>query len=112
MSSEYNWKKPFKIILKILLVLIIILSLIVVSLAGTFFFMRWQRDAQEKESGEQNIIEQILAPTKKELEPKVTCLFLGINGGLTDFIMLAQYDPNTRETALVSIPRDSNVGNA
>ena len=112
MNSEFDWKKPLKILLKILLVLIIILSLIVVTLAGTFLFMRWQKDAQEKESGEQNIIEQILAPTKKELEPKVTCLFLGVNGGLTDFIMLGQYNPNTREIALVSIPRDSNVGNA
>lgn len=112
MSSDFNWKKPFKIILKILLVLIIILSLAVVTLAGTFLFMRWQRDAQEKESGDQNFLEQILAPTKKELEPKFTCLFLGVNGGLTDFIMLGQYDPNTREIALVSIPRDSNVGSA
>lgn len=112
MNSEFDWKKPLKIIFKILLVLIIILSLTVVTLAGTFLFLRWQKDAQEKESGEQNIIEQILAPTRKELEPKVTCLFLGVNGGLTDFIMLGQYNPNTREIALVSIPRDSNVGSA
>ena len=112
MNGEFNWKKPVKIILRILFILVIILSLTVLTLAGTFFFVRWQRDAQEKESGEQNFFEQFLAPTKKVEEPKVTCLFLGVNGGLTDFIMLGQYDPNTREIDLVSIPRDSNVGNA
>lgn len=112
MNSNFDWKKVFKLILRILLIVIIILSVAVVSLASTFFFVRWQKDAQEKKSGEQNFFEQILAPTKKELEPKVTCLFLGVNGGLTDFIMLGQYDPNTREIDLVSIPRDSNVGNS
>ena len=103
-------KKTFKVLLKILLVIVIILVLAVVALAGTYFFINWQKDVQDKESGDKNIIERLVVPEKKE-EPVVTCLFLGVNGNLTDFIMLGQYNPNTREIALLSIPRDTNVGN-
>ena len=112
MNSNFEWKKPFKIILKILLILIIILSVTVVSLAGTFLFMRWQADVNEKASGEKNFFENLMSSNQKEKKPTVTCLFLGVNGNLTDFIMLGQYDPNTREIDLVSIPRDTNIGNA
>ena len=103
-------KKTFKVLLKILLVIVIILVLAVVALAGTYFFINWQKDVQDKESGDKNIIERLVVPEKKE-EPVVTCLFLGVNGNLTDFIMLGQYNPNTREIALLSIPRDTNIGN-
>ena len=103
-------KKTFKVLLRILLVIVIILVLAVVALAGTYFFINWQKDVQDKESGDKNIIERLVVPEKKE-EPVVTCLFLGVNGNLTDFIMLGQYNPNTREIALLSIPRDTNVGN-
>ncbi|MBQ9314543.1 MAG: LCP family protein [Clostridia bacterium] len=112
MNNNFDWKKPVKIILRILLILIIILSVAVVSLAGTFFFIRWHADVSEKASGDKNFIENLVTSEKKQLKPNVTCLFLGINGNLTDFIMLGQYDPNTREIDLVSIPRDTNVGNA
>lgn len=107
-----NWKKTLKIIFRILIITLIILSVAVVSLAGTFFFIRWQKDSMEKTSGEKNVLEQIFVGEKKELEPMITCLFLGLNGNLTDFIMLGQYDPNTREIDLISIPRDTNVGKA
>lgn len=104
-------KKTFKVLLRILLVIVIILVIAVVALAGTYFFINWQKDVQDKESGDKNIIERLVVPEKKE-EPVVTCLFLGVNGNLTDFIMLGQYNPNTREIALLSIPRDTNVGNS
>ena len=103
-------KKTFKVLLRILLVIVIILVIAVIALAGTYFFINWQKDVQDKESGDKNIIERLVVPEKKE-EPVVTCLFLGVNGNLTDFIMLGQYNPNTREIALLSIPRDRNVGN-
>lgn len=112
MNSNFDWKKIVKIILRILLIIIIILSVAVVSLAGTFFYIRWQANASEKASGDKNFIENLLTSDKKEIKPTVTCLFLGVNGNLTDFIMLGQYDPNTREIDLVSIPRDTYVGNA
>lgn len=110
MNNNTGWKKALKIILRILLIIVIILAVTVVSLAGTFFYIRWHKNAQEKDSGEKNIFEQLVTTQKKE-EPVVTCLFLGVNGNLTDFIMLGQYDPNTREIDLLSIPRDSNIGN-
>lgn len=103
-------KKTFKVLLRILLVIVIILVIAVIALAGTYFFINWQKDVQDKESGDKNIIERLVVPEKKE-EPVVTCLFLGVNGNLTDFILLGQYNPNTREIALLSIPRDTNVGN-
>ena len=103
-------KKTFKVLLRILLVIVIMLVIAVIALAGTYFFINWQKDVQDKESGDKNIIERLVVPEKKE-EPVVTCLFLGVNGNLTDFIMLGQYNPNTREIALLSIPRDTNVGN-
>ena len=103
-------KKTFKVLLRILLVIVIILVIAVIALAGTYFFINWQKDVQDKESGDKNIIERLVVPEKKE-EPVVTCLFLGVNGNLTDFIMLGQYNPNTREIALLSIPRDTNIGN-
>ena len=103
-------KKTFKVLLRILLVIVIILVIAVIALAGTYFFINWQKDVQDKESGDKNIIERLVVPEKKE-EPVVTCLFLGVNSNLTDFIMLGQYNRNTREIALLSIPRDTNVGN-
>lgn len=110
MKNTKGWK-IFKIFLKILIIIAIVLAVAIVALAGTFFFVRWHKDVQEKDSGERNIIEQLVTSNTKKEEPVVTCLFLGVNGNLTDFIMLGQYDPNTREIDLLSIPRDTNVGN-
>ena len=47
--------------------------------------------------------------TAKNL-PKMYCLLLGQSQNLTDTIMLASYDPKTQEAALLSIPRDTFVG--
>lgn len=105
-----GWKKTLKIFMRILIIVIIILAITIVSTAGTVLYINWHKNVQEKESGDKNILEQLLVP-EKEKEPVVNCLFLGVNGALTDFIMLGQYDPNTREIDLVSIPRDTNIGN-
>lgn len=42
--------------------------------------------------------------------PKMYCLLLGKSQNLTDTIMLASYDPKTQEAALLSIPRDTFIG--
>lgn len=42
--------------------------------------------------------------------PKMYCLILGKSQNLTDTIILASYDPKTQEAALLSIPRDTFVG--
>lgn len=42
--------------------------------------------------------------------PKMYCLLVGKSENLTDTIMLASYDPKTQEAGLLSIPRDTFVG--
>lgn len=101
-------KKTLKVILRILLILVIVVVISALGVFGAVKYLRWQADQNEiidkDESG--NIV---ITPTKEELEPNVTCLFMGVNGALTDFIMLGQYNPNTREISLLSIPRDTKV---
>ena len=43
--------------------------------------------------------------------PKMYCLILGKSQNLTDTIILASYDPKTQEAAMLSIPRDTFIGN-
>ncbi len=100
-------KKVLNILLRVLIVLIVLFIMIVAVAGGYFFYTRWAKDQEEivTYSGDKMII----TSTKKELEPNITCLFLGVNESLTDFIMLGQYNPNTREVDLISIPRDTKV---
>ena len=99
-------KKALKVILKILIILIVVSVMIVAGVVGAVAYKRWERDEQEiiTPNGEIQLKEENIV-----LEKNVTCLFLGVNGVLTDFIMLGQYNPNTREVNLLSIPRDTNV---
>ena len=100
-------KKFLNILLRVLIVVIVLFTLIVASAAGYFYYTRWAKDRNETitYSGDKRIIQS----KKIELEPTVTCLFMGVNGALTDFIMSGKYDPNTREVNLISIPRDTYV---
>ena len=100
-------KKVLNILLRVFIVLIVVFIMIIAVAGGYFFYTRWAKDQDEivTYSGDKMII----TSTKKEQEPNITCLFLGVNGTLTDFIMLGQYNPNTREVSLLSIPRDTKV---
>ena len=42
--------------------------------------------------------------------PKLYCLILGKSQNLTDTLILASYDPKTQEAAMLSIPRDTFIG--
>lgn len=42
--------------------------------------------------------------------PKMYCLILGKSQNLTDTLILASYDPKTQEAAMLSIPRDTFIG--
>ncbi len=97
--------KFLKILLRILIVIVVCLVLVCAVAFGYFYYTRWSKEKTEviTYSGDKRII----TSTKTDLEPKVSCLFLGVNGALTDFIMLGQYNPNTREVSLLSIPRDT-----
>lgn len=43
---------------------------------------------------------------------EIYCLILGKSQNLTDTIILASYDPKTQEAAMLSIPRDTFVGDS
>ena len=97
--------KMFKTILKVLLIIFIIMITITAGVVGAVVYRNWARAQNEIIDSEGNIT----VKDNVELRENVTCLFMGVNGALTDFIMLGQYNPNTREVALMSIPRDTKV---
>ncbi len=99
-------KKFLKVILRLFIIIFVVLVMVIVGCVAGVMYTRWEKDNQEiiNESGEiikvgDNIV----------IEENVTCLFMGVNGALTDFIMLGQYNPNTREVNMLSIPRDTKV---
>lgn len=95
-------------VVKLLFVVLVILSMTAVGGVAAVYYENWERDMSEQDSS----LAQFLSGNKKEekkLEPNLTCLVMGRNQSLTDFIVLAQYNPNTREASLLSIPRDSFV---
>lgn len=97
--------KVLKAILKVLLIIFIVMITITAGVVGAVVYRNWARSQNE-------IIDEYGNITVKEgveLRDNVTCLFMGVNGALTDFIMLGQYNPNTREVSLLSIPRDTKV---
>lgn len=96
-------------IVKVLFVVLVILSMTAVGGVAAVYYENLERDIVENNSN----LAQLLNGNKKEenkLEPNLTCLVMGRNQSLTDFIVLAQYNPNTRELSMLSIPRDSFVG--
>ena len=104
-------KNIIKTILKVLLVVLIIVVMSVAGIVGATLYKRWEADINEK-NGELGKINGLLTDNQEVEEECFTCLFMGVNGHLTDFIMLGQYNPNTRDISLLSIPRDTNVSNS
>ena len=100
-------KKFLNILLRIFIILIVLIIMIVAGGAAYVLYVRAQKESTETItiSGDK----QVVVSKKIELEPTITCLFMGANQNLTDFIMLGKYDPNTREINLMSIPRDTKV---
>ena len=60
-----------------------------------------------------NVIGAILGHNEETLKnlDKLQVLILGESTGMSDTIMVASYDPKTQEAALLSIPRDTFIGN-
>ena len=100
-------KKALKVILRILIILIVVVVMVIAGGVAGVMYTRWSKDEQEVVTPSGDI--QLREEQNIVLEDNVTCLFLGVNGALTDFIMLGQYNPNTRQVNLLSIPRDTNV---
>ena len=96
-------KKKKNIFLRILLILL----LIILVLTGIFIY-KWQKNG----GGIKGALKTTLGHdenTVNQLE-KMYCLILGQSQNLTDTIILASYDPKTQEAAMLSIPRDTFVG--
>ena len=96
-------------VIKVLFVVLVILSMTAIGGVAAVCYENWEKDLSEKDSN----LAQFLSGNMKEEkvpEPNITCLVMGRNQSLTDFIVLAQYNPNTREASLLSIPRDTFVG--
>lgn len=109
-SKEKNVKKKGKVKEKkkknIFLRVVLILILIIIIAGGILLYKRY------KEEGWSGVSKTILGhneETVNKLE-KMYCLLLGKSQELTDTIMLASYDPKTQEAALLSIPRDTFIG--
>lgn len=102
-------KRALKIVLRIAIITFVIVVMVVVGGIAGVLYTRWAKDNREIITPSGDI--QLKDPDGAQivLEEKVTCLFMGVNGALTDFIMLGQYNPNTREVNLMSIPRDTKV---
>lgn len=94
-------KKKKHILLKVILILLFIISV----LAGIFIY-KWQKNG----GGWKGAIKTTLGYDENKKLDKIYCLLLGQSQNLTDTIMIASYDPNNQEAALLSIPRDTFVG--
>lgn len=103
--------KGFKSFLKGLAVALILICVVVAGGAAAIYYENLEKDMKEN-SGDSKLAQFLVSggETQKKEEPLFTCLFMGRNAHLTDFMMLAQYNPNTREVSLMSIPRDTYVG--
>ena len=88
--------------------IVLILLLIIIILAGVFAYRVYQNGG-----GLTGIVTTLVGtdPEKVKSLPDFYCLLLGKSEAMTDTIMVAKYSPSTGDAALLSIPRDSFVGN-
>ena len=97
-------KKGRKIVGKVLLIIL----LIIIVVAGVFIYKVYQNGG-----GLTGIVTTLVGtdPEKVKSLPDFYCLLLGKSEAMTDTIMVAKYSPSTGDAVLLSIPRDSFVGN-
>ena len=86
---------------------VLVLLLIIIVAAGIFAYK-----VQQNGGGLQGVLKTSLGHDENTVNnlDKIYCLLLGQSQNLTDTIMVASYDPKTQEAALLSIPRDTFVG--
>lgn len=99
-------------VLKVLVVFLAVVTMTIGSALLVVWFENFERDYIEKMNHLSQFSSKNNGDKQIKLEPNVTCLVLGRNQSLTDFIVLVQYNPNVREISMMSIPRDSFVGSS
>ena len=103
-AKEKNKNKKKKHIFgKVVLVL-----LLIIIVAACIFAYKVQQNG----GGLQGVLKTSLGHDENTVNnlDKIYCLLLGQSRNLTDTIMVASYDPKTQEAELLSIPRDTFVG--
>jgi len=91
---------------------ILMLILIIFIIWGSFFTTKVYVNGG-KQFNLKGVLATIVGHDEKTLQklPKVYCLVTGQSQNLTDTIMICAYDPKTQEASILSIPRDTFVGN-
>ena len=109
-SKEKNIKTKTKKKKKHTFLRIVLILLVIIGIAGVVFAVKVQQNG----GGIQGLLKTSLGHDENTVNTldKMYCLILGRSQNLTDTIMLASYDPKTQEAALLSIPRDTFVGDS
>lgn len=89
---------------------VIVILLIIIGIAAAVFAVKVHQNG----GGIQGVLKTSLGHDENTVNTldKIYCVILGRSQNLTDTIMLASYDPKTQEAALLSIPRDTFVGDS
>lgn len=104
-SSKNSRKKKKISFLKIFLLLLLLLLIIAICI----FVYKMQKNGGGKEGFVATVMGQSQEDIKN-LEP-ISALILGSSQNLTDTIMVFKYNPQTQKAYLISIPRDTFIGN-
>lgn len=102
-NSKNTKKKKSGIGKKILIIL-----LLVILVAGCIFGYKVYKNG----GGTRGFLATLVGHDENTLKnlPKIYTLLLGQSEGPTDTIMIAEYDPQNQQASLLSIPRDTFVG--
>ena len=102
-DKQTNEKKKRRIGLKIFLVVLFILAIV-----GCVFAYKVTKNG----GGLKGILATTVGHDENTVKtlPSLYCLLLGKSENLTDTIMVAKYDPKTQTASMLSIPRDTFIG--
>ena len=103
-GKNHKKKKSHKILKRVLLIIL----LIILICAGLFTYKVYKNGW-----GLSGLVNTLIGsdPEKAKNLPDFYCLLMGKSENMTDTIIVAKYSPSTGSWALLSIPRDSFVGN-
>lgn len=103
-GKNHKKKKSHKILKRVLLIIL----LIILICAGLFTYKVYKNGW-----GLSGLVNTLIGsdPEKAKNLPDFYCLLMGKSENMTDTIIVVKYSPSTGSSALLSIPRDSFVGN-
>ncbi len=92
---------------KIILLVLIVLLIILIVVGGVFAYKVYKNGG-----GLKGILATAIGHDQETVKslPKIYTVLLGQSEGLTDTIMVAEYDPQKQQASILSIPRDTFIG--